>query len=125
MTLLAATSCFGVELFILLEGNVNSPQWCYFITEVWEKVVPRMLSRNPGMKKEDILLIYDNCSSHTGSLSGWWMRNLNCYKLTICPYTPEFNPIELLFNGLKWRASDGVIRTSLLSLTEFLAWNMN
>ena len=80
-----------------------------------------MLKRNPGMKKEDIVLLYDNASAHWGVISGWWMRNINCYKLTITPYTPEFNPIELLFNNLKWRASDGVPRTTLLSLTEFLA----
>jgi hypothetical protein len=91
MTLLAATSCFGVELFIVVDGSVNSIWWCYFLSEVWKKVVPRMLKRNPGMKKEDILLVYDNCSSHTGLLSGWWMRNLPCFKLTICPY------------GMKWK----------------------
>jgi len=34
MTLLTATSCFGVELFMILEGSVDSPTWCYFITEV-------------------------------------------------------------------------------------------
>ena len=34
LTLLAATTCFGVELFMLIEGGVNAPTWCYFITEV-------------------------------------------------------------------------------------------
>lgn len=34
ITLLAATSCFGVELFMILEGTVDSPTWCYFISEV-------------------------------------------------------------------------------------------
>jgi transposase len=38
------------------------------------------------------------------------MRNIECYKLTICPYTPEFNPIERLFNTLKLNACDGVLR---------------
>jgi len=34
MTLLAATTVYGVELFMLLEGGVNAPIWCYFISEV-------------------------------------------------------------------------------------------
>lgn len=54
--------------------------------------------------------MYDNCSSHTGKISGWWMWNIRSYKLTVVPYTPEFNPVERLFNTLKWNSSDGVIR---------------
>ncbi len=34
VTLLTATSVFGVELFLLCEGAVDAPTWCYFITEV-------------------------------------------------------------------------------------------
>ena len=34
MTLLAATTIYGVELFMVLEGGVNATIWCYFITEV-------------------------------------------------------------------------------------------
>ena len=33
-TLLSANSCFGVELFMVLEGSVDSPTWCYFISEI-------------------------------------------------------------------------------------------
>jgi len=73
-----------------------------------------MLKRVPRMKKSDILFLYDNATSHTKSIAGWWMRNINCYKLTICPYTPEFNPIEKMFNTLKWKGSDGVERSQLL-----------
>lgn len=69
-----------------------------------------MIKRVEKLKAKDILLIYDNCASHTSNISGWWMKNLNCYKMTICPYTPEFNPIERFFNSLKWRAGDGIIR---------------
>ena len=69
-----------------------------------------MLKRTPGLREADILLVYDNCSSHISGLSGWWMRNLRCTKLTVAPYTPEFNPIERCFNTLKWISSDGIIR---------------
>ena len=77
------------------------------------------------MKKEDIFLLYDNCNSHNKSISTWWMRNIDAFKMTICPYTPEFNPIERLFRSLKFIASDGVERNTLLELTEFLVWHMN
>jgi len=70
-------------------------------------------------------LLYDNATAHTKSITGWWMRNMPCYKLTICPYTPEFNPIERMFNTLKWNSSDGVERYQLLELTEFISWHMN
>ena len=62
------------------------------------------------MKEEDILLLYDNASAHNDSISEWWMSYLNCYKMTICPYTPEFNPIERFFNTIKRNASDGIER---------------
>ena len=48
-----------------------------------------MCDKVEGMKEKDILLIYDNAPSHVSKLSGWFMRNINCYKMTICPYTPE------------------------------------
>jgi hypothetical protein len=34
MTLLCAISVFGVELFMFIEGSVDSPTWCYFISEI-------------------------------------------------------------------------------------------
>ena len=110
---------------MVIEGTVTAPVWCYFITEVQKQVIPRMLERVPGMTKEDILFLYDNATAHNKSISGWWMRNIDCYKLTISPYTPEFNPIERMFNTLKWKASDGVERSQLLQLTAHLAWVIN
>ena len=57
------------------------------------------------MKKSDIVLLYDNCSCHVSGFSAWWMKNIRCNKLTVVSYTPEFNPIERLFNTLKWISS--------------------
>jgi hypothetical protein len=34
LTVLAATSIFGVELLMIIEGSVDSPTWCYFISEI-------------------------------------------------------------------------------------------
>jgi len=52
-----------------------------------------MCDKVEGMKEKDILLIYDNAPSHVSKLSGWFMRNINCFKMTICPYTPEVRTI--------------------------------
>ena len=45
--------------------------------------------------------------------------------MTICPYTPEFNPIERFFNTLKWNSSDGIERYQLLELSEYIVWHIN
>jgi len=53
------------------------------------------------------------------------MRNIDCFKLTICPYTPEFNPVERFFNTIKRRTEDGLYRYSLIEITEIIVWNIN
>ena len=63
------------------------------------------------MKEQDILYLYDNATPHNGSISEWWMSYIDSYKMTICPYTPEFNPIERFFNTIKKLSSDGVERS--------------
>ncbi len=34
LTLLTAISVFGVELFMIIQGSVNTLIWSYFITEI-------------------------------------------------------------------------------------------
>ena len=34
ITLLAASSCKRIELFMLVEGGVTAPIWCFFISEL-------------------------------------------------------------------------------------------
>ena len=53
------------------------------------------------------------------------MSYIDSYKMTICPYTPEFNPIERFFNTIKKLTGDGVERSELLVLTEFIVYNIN
>ena len=35
------------------------------------------------------MYLYDNATAHTGGWSGWWMRGMKGYKITIPPYCPE------------------------------------
>ena len=110
LSFLGATSVFGLELFMIVEGAVNTPTWCYFIGEMQKQVFPRLCRKTEGMDRKDILLIYDNCRPHLSGFSAWWMKNIDAYKLTISTYTPEFNMIERFFLSLKHKASDGVRR---------------
>ena len=42
------------------------------------------------------------------------------YKITIPPYTPEFNPIERFFRSLKSRVPEGIKHKSLNELMFYL-----
>ena len=77
------------------------------------------------MMKSDILLLYDNAPSHISGFSKWWMLNMDCIKLTVVPYSPEFNPVERFFNTIKRRASDGILRFNLLEISDIICWSIN
>ena len=40
-------------------------------------------------------------AAHVKGWSGWFCRGIPCIKLSTPTFTPEFNPIERLFNTLK------------------------
>jgi len=64
--------------------------------------------------------LYDNASSHTGGWSGWWMRSMKGYKITIPPYTPDYNPVERFFNTVKAKFCSHYKRISLPKMTAFV-----
>jgi len=86
LTFLAATSVFGVESFIVIQGGCKELIWCYFIREA----AMRFLKKYPELNPADLLLIYDNASCHVNSFSGWWCRQMPGIKMTIAPYSPEY-----------------------------------
>lgn len=59
--------------------------------------------KDEGFKREEIVYLYDNATSHVGGWSGWWMRAMKGYKISIPPYSPEYNPIEIFFRTVKAR----------------------
>ena len=75
------------------------------------------------IKKEDLLLVFDNASSHVDTFSGWWNRYIPGVKLTISPYSPEFNPIERLFRTISIRFPD-LYKNENLFINLFLIFNM-
>lgn len=64
------------------------------------------LEKHPEISPDNLLLIYDNATAHVESFSGWWCRQMPGIKLTLPPYSPEFNPIERLFRSMKMTYPD-------------------
>ena len=48
-----------------------------------------------------VVLIMDNCRIHTSTKTKQYLSSLGWRVLILSPYSPEFAPIELLFNHLK------------------------
>ncbi len=48
------------------------------------------------------------------------MRGMKGYKITIPPYTPDYNPIEIFFNTVKAKFCSKEKRISLPKMTEFV-----
>ena len=53
-------SVYGVESFIVVQGGVKKPVFCYFIREAVEK----FLKKYKALAAKDLLLIYDNARAH-------------------------------------------------------------
>lgn len=48
-----------------------------------------------------LVFILDNASIHTDSIAQEFFANRKFMALTLPPYTPQFNPIELVFRMIK------------------------
>ena len=70
LTLLCAISIHGIEDFMIIQGGDKQLLWCYFINEVAE----RYLKNHTHLKKEDLLLVFDNAACHVNAFAGWWNR---------------------------------------------------
>ena len=78
-------SIFDVENFMVIQGGNKKLLWYYFINEAAE----RYLAKYPEVKRDDLLLVFDNCKAHVETFAGWWCRQMPGIKLTIAPYSPE------------------------------------
>jgi len=48
-----------------------------------------------------VVLIFDNATIHTGTLVQNFCKNWGWFALTLPAYSPQFNPIELMFRSIK------------------------
>ena len=90
--MIAAISCFGVVYYDIIETSkrkVNS--------EIFQSFLTTLITMTP----EDVIYYMDNCKiHHTLQVKGL----LDFHEIDYIyssPYSPDYNPIELLFAFLK------------------------
>ena len=89
-TLICALSLAGPLAPLIIEGAVNGE---FFEWYVREQLCP---SLSPGQ-----VVVMDNLSSHHRASVRTLIEAQGCALLYLSPYSPDFNPIEMLFSKLK------------------------
>jgi len=89
-TLIAALGIEGVRCSTVVDGAVNRDVFAAFVKQV---LVPAL---RPG----DIVVM-DNLSSHKGSRIRELIESAGAEVLFLPPYSPDLNPIEMIFSKIK------------------------
>ena len=90
MTFLAALRADGITAPCVFDGPING---CLFLAWVRQFLVPTL---RPG----DIVVL-DNLGSHKGLAVRRTIRGAGAHLLFLPPYSPDLNPIEMVFAKLK------------------------
>jgi len=101
MTFLAALRHDRVEAPWLLDGPINGERFRVYV----EKVLA------PTLKPGDIVIM-DNLGSHKGKAVRQAIRSAGAKLIFLPKYSPDLNPIELLFAKLKSLLRKAAERTS-------------
>lgn len=99
-TLICALQCTGPTASLVLTGAVNGSSFEWYVREVLCPALP------PGQ-----VVIMDNLSSHHRASVRTLIEARGCRLLFLPPYSPDLNPIELLFSKVKARVRAGSWRT--------------
>ena len=89
-TLICAVQATGPFAALVVEGAVNGPIFEWYVQEV---LCPAL---TPGQ-----VVVLDNLSAHHRASVRTRIEALGCSVLFLPPYSPDFNPIELLFSKVK------------------------
>lgn len=89
-TLIAALGLEGVRCSTLVDGAVNA--------EVFEAFVRRVLV--PELRPGDVVVM-DNLSSHKRQRTRELIEDAGAELWFLPPYSPDLNPIELIFSKVK------------------------
>jgi putative transposase len=100
MTFLAALRHDRVEAPWLLEGPINGESFRLYVDQV---LIPTL---QPG----DIVIM-DNLGSHRSSAVRRALRAVGAKLFFLPKYSPDLNPIEMLFSKLKHRLRNAARRT--------------
>jgi len=90
MTFLAALRAGSVEAPCVFDGPVNGVRFTAWVEQF---LVPTL---RPG----DIVIM-DNLGSHKGKAVRKAIRNARAHLLFLPPYSPDLNPIEMMFAKVK------------------------
>lgn len=90
MTFLAGLRASGINAPCVFHGPING---CLFRAWVAQFLVPTL---RPG----DIVVL-DNLSSHKSQAVRRAIRDAGAHLLFLPPYSPDLNPIEMIFSKLK------------------------
>lgn len=90
-TFLAALRSTGLTAPVVIDGPVNGD---IFLAYVEQHLVPTLKSGD--------IVIMDNLSSHKRAGVKEAIESVGASLVYLPPYSPDFNPIELLFSKFKW-----------------------
>ena len=90
-TFLAALRSTGLTAPLVIDGPVNGD---IFLAYVEQHLVPTL--------KAGDIVIMDNLSSHKRAGVREAIESVGASLVYLPPYSPDFNPIELLFSKFKW-----------------------
>ena len=99
-TFLAALRLSGVTAPLVIDGAVNGT---LFVNYIRQHLAPTL---QPG----DILVM-DNLNSHKVAGVRDAVQKVGARVLYLPPYSPDLNPIELLFSKFKWLARSAAATT--------------
>lgn len=89
-TLIAALDVDGVRCSTVVDGAVNA--------DVFESFIEHVLT--PALRPGD-LVIMDNLSSHKRQRTRTLIENAGAELVYLPPYSPDLNPIEMIFSKIK------------------------
>ena len=105
-TLIAALGLNGIRCAAVADGPVNADVFQLFVEQVL----------GPELRPGDIVVM-DNLSSHKGARIRELIESRGAYLRYLPPYSPDLNPIEMVFSKIKQ------LLRSLGARTQEALWN--
>jgi transposase len=89
-TLIAALALEGIRCSTVVDGAINA--------DVFEAFVRQVLV--PQLRAGDVIIV-DNLSSHRRAATRQLIEAAGATLLFLPPYSPDLNPIEMIFSKIK------------------------
>lgn len=106
-TFVAALRSDGLTAPMVLDGAINGPT---FLAYVRQQLVPTLRCGD--------IVVMDNLRAHKVAGVREAIEAVGAQLVYLPPYSPDFNPIELVFSKLKW------LLRSAAAKTQEVLWNL-